>query len=197
MPFYFGFKIYLKAQMKSHFCWYWYANRETLSVKIYAYDVTNRADLSTIMKGWINSPIFKSVGKIPVGNLKIFKAFLVLVLLSGIFANNMMAETCFCGEGCSHDFKNNLKEKSHLPFHNHCVGTHCKSCNLEDGQTLKAVHSSSPGSNLKLLDTTLLKFTLSADHLDSHVIRDFTPDIYAFEKVQSLPVYLNNCSLLR
>jgi len=107
-----------------------------------------------------------------------------------------MAEICFCGEACSHNFKDNLEQKANFPFHNHCVGSHCKSCNLEDGQTLKARNSSSPEGNLKLLDTTLLIFTLSAYHLDNHIISGFTSDIDAFEKALSLPLFLNNCSLL-
>ena len=132
-------------------------------------------------------------------NLKTFKVLLVLFLLLGIFANSVMAEICFCGEACSHDFKNNVKKKVNFPFHNHCVGTYCKSCNFEDGQTMKAGNSSSPDGKLKLLDTTLLiftLFTLSVYLLDNHIIWGFTSDIYAFEKVQSLPLFLNNCSLL-
>ena len=152
--------------------------------------------LLTIIRGGISSPIIKNRERILVGNLKTFKVLLILFLLLGIFANSVMAEICFCGEACSHDFKNNLKRNVNFPFHNHCVGNHCKSCNIEDGKTLKARNSSSPAGNLKLLDTTRLIFTLSAFHSDNHIIWSFTSDIYAFEKVQSLPVYLNNCSLL-
>ena len=120
----------------------------------------------------------------------------ILLLLLGIFTNSVMAEVCFCGEICSHDFQKNVNKKVSFPFHNHCVGTQCKSCNFEDGQTLKARNSSRPAGNLKLLDTTLFVFTLAAYHLDSPIVDGFTSHIYAFEKFQSLPVYLKNCSLL-
>lgn len=129
-------------------------------------------------------------------NLRTFRVLLVMFLLLGIFANSVMAEICFCGEACSHDLKDNVEKKANFPFHNHCVGSHCKSCNFEDGQTLKARNSSSPDGNLKLFDTTLLIFTLSAYHLDNHIICSSISDIYAFEKVLSLPLFLNNCSLL-
>ena len=142
------------------------------------------------------SPIIKNRVRILVRNLRTFRVLLVMFLLLGIFANSVMAEICFCGEACSHDFKDYVEKKANFPFHNHCVGSHCKSCNFEDGQTLKARNSSSPDGNLKLLDTTLLIFTLTAYHLDNHIIWGFTSDIYAFEKVQSLPLFLNNCSLL-
>ena len=144
----------------------------------------------------LNSRLTKYGEKNILGNLRTFRVLPVLFLLLGIFANSVMAETCFCGEACSHDFKNNVKKKVNFPFHNHCVGSHCKSCNFEDGQTLKARNSSSPDGNLKLLDTTLLIFTLSAYHLDNHIIWGFTSDIYAFKKARSLPLFLNNCSLL-
>lgn len=129
-------------------------------------------------------------------NLRTFRVLLVMFLLLGIFANSVMAEICFCGEACSHDLKDNVEKKANFPFHNHCVGSHCKSCNFEDGQTLKARNSSSPDGNLKLFDTTLLIFTLSAYHLDNHITCSSISDIYAFEKVLSLPLFLNNCSLL-
>ena len=129
-------------------------------------------------------------------NLRTFRVLLVMFLLLGIFANSVMAESCFCGEACSHDLKDNVEKKANFPFHNHCVGSHCKSCNFEDGQTLKARNSSSQDGNLKLFDTTLLIFNLSAYHLDNHIICSSTPYIYAFEKVLSLPLFLNNCSLL-
>ena len=131
-----------------------------------------------------------------MGNLRTFRVLPVLFLLLGIFANSVMAETCFCGEACSHAFQKNVKKKVSFPFHNHCVGTHCKSCNSEDGQTLKARNSSSPTGNLKLHDTTLFVFTLTAYPSNNHIIKSFTARIYAFAKVQSSPHYLQNCSLL-
>jgi hypothetical protein len=131
-----------------------------------------------------------------VRSLKISKVLLILFLLLGIFANSVMTEICFCGEACSHDSRDNEEKKANFPFHNHCVGSHCKRCNLEDGQTLKGRILSSPDVSYKLFDTNLLIFTLPTYYLDNHIIWGFTTDIYAFEKVQSLPLFLNNCSLL-
>ena len=131
-----------------------------------------------------------------VRNLRTFRVLPVLILLFGIFTNSVMAETCFCGEACSHDFKNNVKKKIKFPFHNHFVGTHCRSCNMEDGQTLKARNSSSPTGNLKLPDTTLFISTLNTYPSNNHIIRGFTDRIYAFAKVQPPTIYLKNCSRL-
>jgi hypothetical protein len=107
-----------------------------------------------------------------------------------------MAETCLCGEACSHDFQNNAKKKANLPFHNHCAGTHCKSCNFEDVKTLKARKSSSPTGNLKLLNTAPLIFVLTTYALNNHIIKGFTVRIYALPKVHSSPTYLQNLSIL-
>jgi hypothetical protein len=119
----------------------------------------------------------------------------ILFLVLGVFANSVMAETCLCGEACSHDFQNNAKKKA-FPFHNHCAGTHCKSCNFEDGQTLKAGKSFSPTHNLKSLDATPFIFILTAYLLNNHIIKGFTVRIYALAKVQSSPTYLQNLSIL-
>ena len=131
-----------------------------------------------------------------MGNLKTFKVLLIFFLLIGIFANSVMAETCFCGETCSHDFQKNVNKKVSFPFHSHCFGTHCKSCNFKDGQTLKARNSPSQSDNLKSLDTTLFIFTLTAYPLNNHIIKGFTVRIYALAKVQSSPTYLQNLSIL-
>jgi hypothetical protein len=120
----------------------------------------------------------------------------ILFLLLGVFANSVMAETCLCGQACSHDFQNNAKKKANFPFHNHCAGTHCKSCNFEDGQTLKAENSFSLTHNLKSLDATLFIFTLTAYPLNNYIIKGFTVRIYALAKVQSSPTYLQNLSIL-
>jgi len=107
-----------------------------------------------------------------------------------------MAEVCFCGEACSHVFQKNVKEKASFPFHYHCFGNHCESCNFEDGQTLKARQLSGSDGDLKVLSPPLIILTLSSYHTDNHIIEGFTPSIYALEKFQSLPLFLNNCSLL-
>jgi len=166
---------------------------------IYAYDATNPANLSTKYDKGLNrisSPLIKKRDRILLGRLKPFKLSVVLCLLVGIFANSVMAEVCFCGEACSHVFQKNVKQNASFPFHNHCVGNNCKSCNFEDGQTLKARHLSGSDGNLKSLYTPLIIFTLSSYHADNHILGGFTPYIYALEKFQSLPLFLNNCSLL-
>ena len=53
----------------------------------------------------------KNGERILLGNLKTFKVLPILFLLLGVFANSVMAETCLCGEACSHDFQNNAKKK--------------------------------------------------------------------------------------
>ena len=144
----------------------------------------------------LNSRLTKYGEKNILGNLRTFRVLIVLFLTLGIFASSVMAETCFCGEACSHVFQKNVKKKVSFPFHNHCVGTHCKSCNFEDGQTLKAANSSPPTGNLKTLDTSFIIFIGTDYHANNHIFNGFCPRIYTGIKVQSSPAYLQNLSLL-
>ena len=131
-----------------------------------------------------------------MGNLRTFRALPVLFLLLGIFASSVMAEVCFCGEACSLVSQEDVKKKVSFPFHNHCVGSLCRSCSFEDGQTLKAGNSTNHTRNLDLPDTTLFVSTPTACLLNNHILKSPIVRIYASEKVQSSPTYLQNCSLL-
>jgi hypothetical protein len=137
------------------------------------------------------------IGKrILLGNQKIFRILLVLSLILCIFANSVTAKACFCGEACLHSLQNTAKTRSSSPFHHRCSGTHCKSCNFEDGQTLQAKNSSPPTGNLNILDTSLIIFFLTDYHCDNYTITIFYPQNDAFLKFQSSTIYILNRSLL-
>ncbi len=131
-----------------------------------------------------------------MGNLRVFRMLLVLFLALGIFANGVMAEACFCGEACLHGLQDKAKTRVSSPFHNRCSGSHCNSCNLEDGQTLKAANSSTSTGNLIILDTSFIILILTDYHSNKQFIKGFCSRIYACVKVQSSPTYLQNLSLL-
>ena len=131
-----------------------------------------------------------------MGNLRAFRVLIVLFLTLGIFTNSVMAEICFCGEACSHVFPNNVKRKEIFPFHNHCVGTHCKSCNFEDGQALKGKNPSSKAPNFLVFNTPTFIFTLTTYHLNNHLGDGVTSWICTGGKVQFTPIYLQNRCLL-
>jgi hypothetical protein len=144
----------------------------------------------------LNSRLTEYGEKNILGNLGTFRVLIVLCLTLGIFTNSVMAETCFCGEACSHAFQKNIMKKMSFPFHNHCVGTHCKSCNFEDGQTLKAANSFPTTGNLETFDTSFILFTGTDYHSNNHIINGFCLRIYTGIKVQSSPAYLQNLSLI-
>ena len=144
----------------------------------------------------LNSRLTKYGEKNILGNLRTFRVLIVLFLVLGIFVNSVMAETCFCGEACIHGLQDKENTRGSFPFHNHCVGTHCKSCNLEDGQTLKAANSSPPTGNLETLDTSFIIFIGTDYHSNNHIFNGFCPRIYTGIKIQSSPAYLQNLSLL-
>ena len=128
--------------------------------------------------------------------LRIFKTLLVIFIILGIFANGVMAEACFCGEACSHSLQGKTTTSKGSPFHHRCSGTHCKSCNLEDGQTLQATNSPTPASNLNILDTSLIILFLTDYYSDNPTIINFHPQNDTFLKLQSSTIYILNLSLL-
>ena len=144
----------------------------------------------------LNSRVTKYGEKNILGNLRTFRVLIVLFLVLGIFTNSVMAEACFCGEACIHGLQDKANTRGRFPFHNHCVGTHCKSCNFEDGQTLKAANSSPTTGNLETLDTSFIIFIGMDYHSNNHIFNGFCPRIYTGIKIQSSPAYLQNLSLL-
>jgi len=131
-----------------------------------------------------------------VRNLKAFKLLPILFLLLGIFANIAMAESCFCGEACPHDFPINGKKTVSFPLHNHCVGSHCKSCNFEDGQLLKAKNLSNKAPNFTGFDTPIVIFTVTTHHVNNHLDDGVDSWIYTGEKIPFTPIHLQNRCLL-
>ena len=131
-----------------------------------------------------------------MANQKIFRILLVLFLTSCIFANSVTAKACFCGDACLHSLQNTAKTGSNCPFHNRCLGTHCKSCNFEDAQTLQAKNSSTATCNLDILDTPLMILFSSDYHSDNYAITIFYAQNDAFLKFQSSTIYILNSSLL-
>jgi len=128
--------------------------------------------------------------------LRKFKPLLVIFIILGIFANGVMAEICFCGKACSHSLQDKTKTSTGYPFHHRCSGTHCKSCNLEDGQTLQATNSPTPASSLNILDTSLIILFLTDYYSDNPTIINFYPQNDTFLKLQSSTIYILNLSLL-
>lgn len=126
---------------------------------------------------------------------KIFSILIIFFLLPGILINGIMTEACLCIEPCSFGLQDEIDTKENSPFHSHHASAHCKSCNVEDGQTLKAASSTSIG-NLKVLDTTFIIFNLPDYHSHNHIYKDFISRLYGYGIVRSLPTYLQNLSLL-
>ena len=127
---------------------------------------------------------------------KIFSVFIILFLLPGILINGVMTEACLCVGSCSFGLQEEIDAKENSPFHSHHTSAHCKSCNIEDGQTLKEVVSSTSFGNAKFLDTISIIFILTDYHSNSRTHKDFDYQIYSCGKVQSSPTYLQNLSLL-
>jgi hypothetical protein len=128
---------------------------------------------------------------------KIFSVFITLFLLPGILVNGVMNETCLCIGPCSFGLQEEIDAIESLPFHSHHTSTNCKSCNVEDGQTLREVAYSASFVNAKFLDTILITFNLLDCYTyNNRTHNDFDCRIYSSKKVQYPPIYLQNHSLL-
>ena len=127
-------------------------------------------------------------------NVKIFRLFFVQFLIIGFFANSLLPQACFCGDVCLHGLQD--KTRVNPPFHNRCSGNHCKSCNLEDIQTIKASNAAHWTEKLKTLVTPFILSDFSDYQFNINFIKIFSYRLNKYVKVQSPPTYLQNLSLL-
>jgi hypothetical protein len=128
---------------------------------------------------------------------KIFSVLLIIFfLLPAILINGVMTEACLCIEPCSFGLQNEVDTKESSPFHSHHASAHCKSCNVEDGQTLKAAVPSTSIGNVKVLDTTFIISDLNDYHPHNNIHKGFVPRLHGDGIVRFLPTYLQNLSLL-
>jgi len=129
-------------------------------------------------------------------SVKIFRLFFVQFLIIGFFANSLLPQACFCGEACLHGLQGKAKAKLSFLFHARCSGTQCKSCNLEDVQTLKALNAAHSKEKLKTLNTTFVLSNFPNYQFNLNLIKIFFSHPNKYVKVQSPPTYLQNLSLL-
>ena len=129
-------------------------------------------------------------------NVKIFRLFFVQFLIIGFFANSLLPQACFCGEACLHGLQGTAKARSNFLFHTRCSGTQCKSCNLEDVQTLKASNSANSTEKLKTPNTPFILSNFSHYQFNINFIKIFSFRLNTYVKVQSSRTYLQNLSLL-
>ncbi len=127
---------------------------------------------------------------------KIFSRLIILFLLIGILINGVMTEACLCIEPCSFGLQDEIDAKENTPFHSHHASAHCKSCKIEDGQTLKQAVSSASIGNIKVLYTTSIIYILTDYHSHNYIHKGFVPRLYDYGIVITLPTYLQNLSLL-
>jgi len=127
---------------------------------------------------------------------KIFSLFLVKFLIIGFFANSLLVQACFCGEACLHGIQGKAKTRPSFLFHNRCPGAQCKSCDFEDVQTLKASNIAHPTAKLKTFNTPFISFHFADCRFNVNFIKIFFSRLNKYARVQSLPTYLLNLSLL-
>ena len=129
-------------------------------------------------------------------NVKIFRLFFVHFLIIGLFANSLVPQACFCEEACLHGLQGKTKARLNFLFHTRCSGTQCKSCNLEEVQTLKASNAAHSAEKLKTFNTPFILSEFLDYQFNINFIKIFFSRSNKYVKVQSPPTYLQNLSLL-
>jgi hypothetical protein len=131
-----------------------------------------------------------------MGKIKVLRQILALFLILGIYTSGMMAEVCLCGQSCSHGLQKDRSEtREKSLFHKRCSETNCKSCNLENGQTLKAANISSSDGNFKIFDSAWIASVLVDYPTTNHYLKTIS-SYYTSVKVLSSPIFLRNLSFL-
>ena len=129
-------------------------------------------------------------------NIKIFRLFFVQFLIIGLLTSSLMPQACFCGEACLHGLQGKTTARLNFLFHTRCPGTQCKSCNLEEVQTLKASNAAHLAEKLKSFNTPFILSKFSDYQFNINFIKFFLSCPTKYVKVQSPPTYLQNLSLL-
>ena len=128
--------------------------------------------------------------------LKIFRVYFIIFLIIGLFANSLLAQACLCGGACLHGFQGKERSIISFLFHTRCLGTQCKSCNLEDIQTLKASNGAHSITKTEILFAPSILFDLSDYQSNIDLVNIIFPHHIKPLKTRSLPPYLQNLSLL-
>jgi len=122
-----------------------------------------------------------------------FSIFIVLFLVAGVFTNSALAEVCFCGQACLHGFQ--PKSKTNITFHMRCPGSLCKSCDLEESLTLRAINPVTHSFELNSLDAVFI-----LPPVNDYSFTNDIPKVIQFNQifltVPSLPLYLQNLTFL-
>ena len=129
-------------------------------------------------------------------NIRIFRLFFVQFLIIGFFANSLLPQACFCGKACLQGLQGKARPSIIFLFHTRCLGTQCKSCNLEDIQTFKASNGAHSITKTEIPVTPSILSNLSDYHSGIDLIKIVFPYHNKLLKTRSLPAYLQNLSLL-
>ena len=122
-------------------------------------------------------------------------SIIILFFLTCVLTNGVLTETCLCTEPCSFGLQDEIDAKELSPFHTHHAAAHCKSCKVEDGQTLKTAVSSAPTGNVKVTDTRCIVSILTGHHPRRLIHTGFVPRTNDSGILRSLPIYLQSLSL--
>jgi hypothetical protein len=129
-------------------------------------------------------------------NIRTFRLFFVQFLIIGFFTNSLLPQACFCGKACLQGLQGKARPGIIFLFHTRCLGTQCKSCNLEDIQTLKASNGAHSITKTEILFTPSILFDVSDYQSNIDLIKIIFPYHIKPLKTRSLPAYLQYLSLL-
>ena len=117
--------------------------------------------------------------------------FLYLVVI--VISNNALSMMCFCGQTCLHLLQ--PKSTISFSFHMRCPGTLCKSCDLEESLTLRAIKPVEHSFEFKGHDFVFIHPPVN-DYAFNNEINKLIQTTQPFIIFSSLPLYLQNLAFL-
>jgi hypothetical protein len=121
---------------------------------------------------------------------------IALFLAVSLFVCGMVGEACLCGQACANGIQGGSSSKIfNSLFHSRCIDGICKSCNYENGLSIKINKASNPVLKLKIFDTHFIISSSDIYHVFGNTY--ITPGLFGFSNlIPSVPIYLKtNCLL--
>ena len=127
---------------------------------------------------------------------RLYNIPITLFLAFSILTGSLIAETCLCGKICTPIVHQESKGKAVNPLsHLRCSSGFCKSCNYENGRSLKMAGYTTPPLKPKALDL----YSILPASINFHPAGDVFMDSGSFYSSRAYPssaIYLINQSFL-
>jgi len=119
---------------------------------------------------------------------------IAIPLVFALFLSTAFANTCLCGQLCTHSLQTGSRANN---FHIHlrCANDQCRSCDLEDGQTVKAPNPTICPHSLENLEVWIFPSPFQT-LFRYNVPQGYSPVEKPFTLEHFFPIYLQNLTII-